>query len=326
MGRFIQACKDLLKEIVDVYLTLMKIMLPIVVIFKILAVLGVVHWLAKLVSPVMAIVGLPDAMGLVWATTMLSNIYAGMVVFYELSANQPLTIAQISTLGVMMLVAHSLPIEVAIAKKAGVRVRATLVLRILGALLLGGLLNAYLQWSGQLSGQAVLLWQPETPDASLLSWLQAQLETFIAIFFIIAGLMSLLRLLRWLGIERLMHLLISPLLRLLNISGSASNTTIIGITLGLSFGGALLIQEAHSGKLSRRDVFLAIGFLSLCHSLIEDTLLILLLGADIAVVLWLRFFYSLLVMMLIARCVYKYNQHASERWLMSPIKDVGDKS
>lgn len=66
----------------------------------------------------------------------------------------------------------------------------------------------------------------------------------------------------------------------------AANTIVIGVMLGLSFGAGLLIQEARTGKLKPRDALLAISFLGLCHSLIEDTLLIMLLGADLSAILW----------------------------------------
>lgn len=98
--------------------------------------------------------------------------------------------------------------------------------------------------------------------------------------------MIMLRIFRVLGIEKLMHWLLSPVLKLLSIGKEASNITIIGITLGLSFGAGLLVEEARSGAISRRDIFLSVCFLCLCHSLIEDTLLILLLGADLTGILW----------------------------------------
>jgi len=113
--------------------------------------------------------------------------------------------------------------------------------------------------------------------------------------------MAMLRLLRALGIERLMHWLLAPVLGLIGIRREAGNITIIGVTLGLSFGAGLLIREARSGQLTRRDVFLTMGFLGLCHSLIEDTLLILLLGADLSGILWARLAFALIVMATLAR-------------------------
>ena len=68
-----------------------------------------------------------------------------------------------------------------------------------------------------------------------------------------------------------------------------------------NFGAGLLLREVRSGTLSRRDVWLAIGFLGLAHSLIEDTLLILLIGADLAGILWARLVFAIVVIGILAR-------------------------
>ena len=80
-------------------------MIPIIIAIRILQEFGAVDALGKVLSPVMGIVGLPGSMGLVWATTILSNIYTGIVVFVAVSANEPLTVAQTTVLASMMLVA-----------------------------------------------------------------------------------------------------------------------------------------------------------------------------------------------------------------------------
>ena len=136
------------KDILHVYLTLLKIMIPALLVVKGLELLGAIEFISTLLSPIMTAVGLPSTMGIVWATTMLTNIYGGMIVFFELTANQSLSVAQVTVLGCMMLIAHGLPVEAAIAKKAGVRWRATLCIRIFGALIFGALLNLIYQNSG----------------------------------------------------------------------------------------------------------------------------------------------------------------------------------
>lgn len=77
-----------------------------------------------------------------------------------------------------------------------------------------------------------------------------------------------------------------PILSVLGISRETTNLTIAGITLGISFGGGLLINEAKRGHISPRDIFVAMMLLNLLHSLIEDTLLILLIGADFMTIFW----------------------------------------
>ena len=128
---------SLIKEIFSITYNLFKIMIPIIIIVKVIEELGGIKYIAMALEPLMELVGLPASMGLVWATTMIANIYAGMIIFISSSANEALSVAQVTVLASMMLLAHALPIEVRIVQKAGVRVIFTLILRIGGALLLG---------------------------------------------------------------------------------------------------------------------------------------------------------------------------------------------
>lgn len=302
MKLFIQSeLKEISGQILSVYWTLVKIMVPTLILVRVLAELGVVQWLSVLLGPLMHLVGLPSDMGLVWATALLTNIYTAMAVYFELSASNPMSVAQVSVLASMILVGHALIVEGAIASKAGVRWPVTLLTRLGGALLLGGLLNLSYQLTDSLQQPAKLMWQPKAQAEGWLAWVYQQTETLIAVFFVIAALIITLRMLRLLGIERLMHWLLDPVLRFIGVGKAAANTTVIGITLGLSFGGGLLIQEAKSGVMSKRDILLSMSFLGLCHSLIEDTLLLMLLGAHLSAILWARLVFALLVIALIAR-------------------------
>lgn len=296
-----RAIVDFLREVGTVYLALLRVMVPALVVVKALDMAGATAWLAYALSPLMSLVGLPDSMGIVWAAAMLTNIYTALVVYADLATGTPLSVAQVSVLGTMILVAHSLLVEGAVARATGVGWVATLGLRIGGALLLGALLNLGYAASNTLQQPARMLWQASPGEDGLAAWALEQLQMLALVFCVIAALMALLRLLRALGIERLMHALLAPVLKLIGIGREAANVTIIGITLGISFGAGLLIREARAGHLSRRDIFLTMGFLGLCHSLIEDTLLILLLGADLSAILWARLAFALLVIGLLAR-------------------------
>lgn len=292
----------LLHDAFSSYLVLIRLMVPALIIVKALDMMGGTGLLASLLSPVMQVVGLPAEVGIVWAAAMLTNIYTGLAIFADMSADVPLTVAQVSVLGTMILVAHALPVEGAVAKATGVPWPATLIIRVGGALVLGALLNLFYWATGSLQAPAVVLWQPEpVADTSLASWALAQLRSLGVVFLVIVALMALLRILKALGIERLMHAMLAPVLRLIGIGRDASNVTIIGITLGLSIGAGMVIREAQAGALSRRDIFLTMAFLGLCHSIIEDTLVIMLMGADLSAILWTRLVFAIGVTSLIAR-------------------------
>ncbi|WP_186297733.1 hypothetical protein [Sedimenticola selenatireducens] len=308
--------KELLLDIYQVTSTLFKIMIPTLLVVKLLEEMGGVELIAWVLGPVMAFVGLPESMGLVWATTLLTNIYTGMIIFFNVAQSESLTVAQVTVVGTMMLVAHTLPIEARIAQKAGVRLGVTLLIRLSSALLLGFMLHHLYAWGGWLQQPNQLLWSPSVIDSSLQAWLVSQVQSLGMILLIISLLLTTLKLLRLLHIERLLHWLLQPVLRLLGIGPTATTITIVGFTLGLAFGGGLLIKEAKAGHVPYRDVFSAMTLLALCHSVIEDTLLILLLGADISGILWMRLLFGFLVVALVSRLMNRSSEQFHRRYLV----------
>jgi hypothetical protein len=309
----------LIKEIFFITYNLFKLMIPIIIIVKIIEELGGIKYIAMALEPVMQLVGLPASMGLVWATTMITNIYGGMIIFMSSASNESLSVAQVTILGSMMLLAHALPIEVRIAQKAGVRIIFTLILRIGGALLLGFLLLKIYNSGDYLSQANTPLWKPpQITDDSLSTWIISQIKMLFQVFIIISILVVFLKLLKLSGIEKLFALILKPLLKILGLSEKTTSITIVGITLGLTYGGGLLINEANKGELSKMDVFGSISLLAIGHSLIEDTLLIMLLGADLSGILYARILFSVILIAVIIHSVKYLNQTAFERFFVYP--------
>ncbi|WP_321368410.1 nucleoside recognition domain-containing protein [uncultured Desulfuromusa sp.] len=318
--RLKQAVIDLVLEALHASVELFKIIVPISIVTRFLQQWGIVDQLGVLLGPIMELVGLPGQLGLVWATGMVTSIYGGMVVFASVAPGLELSVAQVTVLGSMILVAHGLPVELRIAQKAGTRFRAMALIRIGGALLLGWILHMTYQLSGTLQQANHALWNPETVAPNWSAWAVAELRTMIMIFIIILGLMAFLRILKKLGISDLMTRLLEPVLTVLGMGREAAPITIIGMTLGLSYGGGLIIREAQSGRLNQRDIFSSVALMGLCHSIFEDTLLLMVLGAHISGILWGRLLFSLLVVFLLARLIKVLPASIFDRYLMRRVK------
>jgi len=303
LANWLLTTRSVLWETVLVYWVLLKVMVPALVIVKLLQEWGAIDGLGALLSPVMTMVGLPAIMGVVWATTLLTNVFTGVVIFLQIAGDMPLTVEQVTVLGTMMLIGHSLPVEGAVARRAGVPWWVTIALRVGGALLLGGILHIIYTRFDLYQMPARIVWEFASTDNSLESWALVQLNTLAMIFFIILALIVFLKILSALGLERIMHIGLSPLLRVLGIGQAAANTTVIGVALGLSYGAGLLIRDLEKGVMSRRDSFLALCFLGLVHSVIEDTLLIMAIGAELSGILWARLLFSIVVVALLARFI-----------------------
>ncbi len=313
-----QFFKTLFDEVVTVSVPLFKLMVPIILLVKVLEELGAITLLGQWLGPLMALVGLPEEMGLVWAATIATNIYGGMIVLYSVAADNTLTVAQMTVLGGLLLMAHGLPIETRIAQLAGMRMRVAIITRMLGAFSFAWLLHIFYDQTQTLQEPAQMMWQPQPIPDGLVYWFLAQAKALVMIQIVIIILLTFLKIMRMLGVEKVIQWMLRPLLKLVGIGKEATTITLVGITLGIAFGGGLLIKEAHAGHVSKKDVFTSLILLGFCHSLIEDTLLVILLGAHLSGVLWFRLVFAFMFTSAMSYWLTKVGPEFQQKHLMRP--------
>lgn len=301
---------------ITLYWELLKVMVPIMIIVRLGVEFGLIEHVSLVFTPFMDMVGLPPEAGIIWTTAMLVNIYAGMVTLVALLPEAPMSVAQITVLGSMILIAHSLPIEQRIVQKAGPGLIATTLLRIVGALVYGAILHQVYTAFNMLQENATIDWLPSTEaNAGWLQWAQDSVVSLFSIFWIILILILALKILELLKITDLISKALSPILGLMGISDKAIPVTMIGVMLGLGYGGALILREAREGKMSSQDIFLSLSFMCLFHSMIEDTLLIFALGADLSGILLGRFLFAFAVLFVLGQMVKRLPDQVFNRLL-----------
>jgi len=148
----------------------------------------------------------------------------------------------------------------------------------------------------------------DPPEPGLLIWLKDQFFNLIYVFIIIVVMVTFLEILKLIGVEKFLRRVLSPPLKFFGISDAAMNIIIVGITLGLQFGGGILIKEVNSGKIDKQSVFLSILMINLIHALFEDTLLMLLVGGHYSGVIFARIFFGLVISLLMLKCYQKYSK------------------
>lgn len=317
MSKLIEIIKELFKNATTASFELFKIMIPIIILVKILQELGLIQYLAWPLEPVMSMLGLPAEMGLVWASALINNIYTGMIVLASLVGDYPLTTAQATILAVLMLVGHGLLVEGAIARKSGARFLFQCFVRTFGAFVLGWLLHIIYSMTGALQEPAVILFQadPAAANAPLTTWALDQAINLASIYFVILGLLAMMRILHAIKAIDLMNRILRPLLSLIGIGPKASAITVIGLTMGLSYGGGLIINEAKSGSIGKEDIFYSLTLMGLCHSLIEDTLLLMLIGGHLSGIFWGRLVFAILAMAGIVQIVRRLPETVQNKYL-----------
>ena len=96
---------------------------------------------------------------------------------------------------------------------------------------------------------------------------------------LVMGLMVLQRVLKEFGIIGVLSKLLFPVLWLLGLPRRTAFLWIVANVLGLAYGAAVILEEADSGALDKKDAQLLNRSIAVCHSLLEDTLLFVAIGA-----------------------------------------------
>lgn len=276
-----------------VYWLLVRITVPIAILTELFSRMGAVRALAPAFAPVMNLVGLPPELGLAWLTGMLVGIWGAVPLVFTLVPAASLSIADITVFSALILFAHGLPIEQKIIQKAGPGMVATTLLRVGGGLLYAFLLHHVLAATGWLAGPAAPVWLAAGAAPDWGAYLLNLAETMGWMFVILIALSFGLELLKAAGLMDLMMAALSPVLRLAGIRGEAGQLTAIGLFLGISYGAGLLIREAQSGAIAPRQIFLSCVFMGFAHSVIEDTIVVMSLGANLHGVLTGRLAFAL---------------------------------
>ena len=304
------------RESASICWTLFKFMVPIMVIVRLLTVMEWIAPLSALLAPIVHILGLPSEMALVWMSALLTGIYGGITALNGVHLAIPLTTAQVTVLSVVMLFAHAFPVELAICSQSGFKVLPMFAIRFGVALVTGVILNLVLTWGQWLQGPAVSFWKAAEPKGWL-SWAMGESVMLGKIFGIVLILVFSLKLFRYCGGVALLETLIRPLLRWLGLSVDAIPVLMVGMLLGISYGGGMIISEAKSEVLSGRDLVLSLVLMSLAHAVIEDTIVLHMAGASILGVLGVRVGVALLFVGVLAMALTHFPHRL--RWFQKEL-------
>jgi spore maturation protein SpmB len=278
-------------------------MIPISILIRFIQEWGLLTEISNILSPVMSIVGLPNEMSLVWLTSMVVSIYGGFLALFSIfpSLTEPLTVAQLTTLLTMTLIAHTFPIELTISQKTGIKTGIMFLIRFGFAILLGFLMSRMYNAMGVLQETAQIPSAFTTTDTNWIDWAFGQLKNYLMIIVVIFTLITLIRLLQVTGIIKIINKAMKPALSWLNISTDMLPLTIIGLTMGIAYGGGLLIEECKQQNFRPKEVFYSMTLMALFHSIIEDTILMLSMGGHWSGVIVFRAVFAFAITYVIVR-------------------------
>lgn len=254
---------------------LLAIMVPISLVVTLLAWTGILGWLARPLNPLFAWVGLPGETVVAFLTGIFLNIYSAIAALGSIA----LTDRQVTIFAVMSLISHNFPVEAAVQHKTGTAAWRIIGLRLASSIVAGLALNWGLPASDALAFQPATAESAGSLGALLVRWAIDKSILVGEVIAIVMGLMVLQRILREFGVIRWLSVPLTPVLWLLGLPRRTAFLWIVANVLGLAYGSAVILEEARTGALDREDAQYLNRSIAVCHSLLEDTLLFMAIGA-----------------------------------------------
>jgi spore maturation protein SpmB len=286
-------------------------MIPVSIIIRIIQQAGWLDYISDVLTPVMEIVGLPAQTAIVWLTAMVVNIYGGLLSLFAIYPflPEPLSAAQMTVLLTMILIAHTFPIELGISQKTGIRIIIMFIIRFGFGILLGITLSHIYSFFHLLQEPVSMTAVFTTTNTSWLAWALNELKNYGIIIVVIFLLVSFIHLLDVTGILKIVNKSMEPVLGWLGISNAMLPLTVVGLTLGIAYGGGLLVEEGRQKGLKPKEIFYSMTLMGLFHSIFEDTLLMLSMGGHWSGVIVFRMIFALAITFLIVRCTRNINEN-----------------
>ena len=257
------------------FLWMIKIILPISFLTAVLAWTG---WLANLdflLAPLMGFMGLPSMAALPILIGGLTGIYGGIAAMAVL----PFTMAEMTLLANFLLICHNLIQEGVVQAKSGLNpVKATLF-RISAAVTTVWVMTFFIPTDPFSSAQAgAVAASAQTFDAMACEWAVSMLNLCVKVFFIIMAILTLLEIAKGMGWVLPVVKALSPALKLLGLSEKVGILWMTAVVFGLAYGGAVIVEEARQGHISKEELEELQLSIGINHSMVEDPILFMAFG------------------------------------------------
>ena len=280
----------------------LKIMLPVSLFVTLLSYFNILPYISSFASPLFTLIGLPGDAALVFVTSIFTNIYTVIALLSTLD----FSVRESLIMATMCLISHNFVVETIVLQKTGSSAVWKVILRVLGSFVAAIGLNWLLpEMNGKMMAETVAslgFWE------TMLHWLESSVMLGLKIVLVISGLMILQRLLEEFGILKILSAMLSPLMRLFGLNPDVAFLWLVGNTVGLAYGSAIMMDYAKMGKLVHKEADLLNHHLAISHSQLEDPLLFVVMGLPVGWLIFPRVVLAMLVVW-VRRGVYLLQAH-----------------
>ena len=281
--RLVRCVKTALPQGMKTAIWLLKLTIPVSFAVFLLDFFGALNVIASWVAPLLKLIGLSGQASIVLITSFFTNIYSVIAVMTTLGIGHREGII----LAVMCLISHAFIVETAIQKKTGSAPWRMVFTRLSASFIAACMLNLILPVEAiDVSENMVRSVGEFTP--ALQHWLFNMLQTTFKIVVLVNLLLIIQKILNEFGLIKWILMPFKPLLKVMGLPSSTGFLWIVANTLGLGYGGAIMISETEEGKLSREDADLLNHNIAISHSQLEDPLLFVAVGYPLGILIWPR--------------------------------------
>ena len=258
---------------------MLKILIPISFATMLIEQSGLINKIDFLIEPVMRLLSLPSMAALPLIIGMLTSIYGAIASMAFL----PLTTDQMTLIAIFVLISHNLIQEGVIQGKSGIHPLPATLMRLVASCVTVIVSAHFIKpaikpaMAADVIQTAAL--QPSTEfTAAFQNWCVTTGYLSLKIFVIIMALMILLELMKAFNLIRPIVKALNPVLWTMGLSKRVGMLWLTATVFGLSYGGAVIVEEAKDGNLTKNELTKLHFSIGVNHSLIEDPALFLSLG------------------------------------------------
>jgi hypothetical protein len=296
--------------------TLGKIIFPITLLVTIIGHTPLLDWLARILSPIMSLIGLSGEAAIPLVLGNVLNLYAAIGAILTLD----LSVKEVFILAVMLSFSHNLLVESAVATKVGIRMSVVLAVRIGLALFSAAAINFFWQGGGE-PAQYGFVSLGQTPE--VVGWggviyqgLESATLGVFQLALIVIPIMIGIQIMKDLNWLNWFSKAMSPFTKMLGMKENTSTTLAAGLVFGLAYGAGVMMQAVKEDGVKKKDLYLAFIFLVACHAVVEDTLLFIPLGIPIWPLFLIRLVTAIVLTILVAfiwNRLEKNNEQVTEK-------------
>ena len=286
--RLIRCVRTALPQGTKTAFWLLKLTIPVSFGVFLLDFFGILNVIAGWVAPLFKLIGLSGQASVVLITSFFTNIYSVIAVMTTLGIGY----REGTILAVMCLISHALIVETAIQKRTGSTPWRIVVIRLSASFIAAWGLNLILPAETATVAKN-LIGETKSFSPALLKWITDMSITTVKIIILVNLLLILQKILNEFGLIQWILKPFTPLLRMMGLPANTGFLWMVAYTLGLSYGGAIMISESEEGKLSREDADLLNHHIAISHSQLEDPLLFVAIGYNMGILVLPRILLSI---------------------------------